>query len=350
MTVENSSASRQSVRETAAYWVMRLNSDNCGPADRAAFTAWRDAHPDHAAAYEQTERALRVVDRQMGHPEIEAMSQQILAETAPARTAPPVWAAAGLAAAVLLAAGIFALSRPEAHLMLPSSAEMLAEIPYETAIGERSTLNLSDGSVVTLNTNSRITVDFRDDRRNVELIRGQAFFEVAKDADRPFSVTAGNQRVTALGTAFDVRFDAGEEIRVVLVEGRVSVDDVVQGTEVPPASAEAPGAVEMTAGESLIASAAGGREIALADIDGLTSWRKGRLIFRGERLRDAVAEVNRYSTSKLELAEDPRLEEVTVSGVFNVGRSDSFVLALQTVHNIEAISSPDGNTTLTWRE
>lgn len=341
---------RQSIRETAAYWIMRLGSDNCGPADRAAFIAWRDEHPDHAAIYEQTERALRAVDRHMGDPELEEMSRQILAETASVRRPPPVWAGAGMAAAVLLVAGALAVFRPDTGTLPQPSTTMVAEVPYETAVGERSTVTLPDGSVVTLNTDSQISVDFSNARRSVELVRGQAYFEVAKDAVRPFSVTAGHQRVTALGTAFDVRLDPGEEIRVVLVEGRVAVDDV--STELAAsASVEAvPGPVEMAAGESLIASLTGDRRISAADIDGLTSWRKGRLIFRGEPLKDAVAEVNRYSTSKLELADDPRLDEVTVSGVFNIGRSESFVLALQTVHSIEARTSADGHTILAWRD
>lgn len=341
---------RQTIREAAAYWVVRLGSDNCGPADRAAFIAWRDEHPDHAAAYEQTERALRAVDRHMGHPELEAMSRQILAETAPVGRKPPVWAAAGIAASVLLAAVVFGLARP-GGAVLPGPAETLvADIPYETAIGERSTVTLPDGSVVTLNTNSKVAVDFSPAARNVELIRGQAYFEVAKDAARPFVVTAGTQRVTALGTAFDVRFDTSAEIRVVLVEGRVAVENLVPGAARPDGRDLPTEPVEMTAGETLIASLTGSREIAHADIDGQTSWRRGRLIFRSEPLRSAVAEVNRYSTSKLTLADDPRLDAVTVSGVFNIGRSDTFLLALQTVHNIDAGASQDGEMLLTWRE
>lgn len=342
--------SERAVKETAAYWAMRLASEDCGPADRAAFIAWRDEHPARAAIFERTERALRTVDRHMGHPELEAMSRQVLEETAPKQRAPRRWLAAGLAAAVLLVAGLSAHLLTGGRVAPAPDSTLMAQTMYETAVGERSTVTLPDGSVVTLNTNSRIRVGFAQDRRAVELENGQAFFEVAKDASRPFVVKAGNQQITAIGTSFDVRFDTQAEISVVLVEGRVAVDEVEPLPSKKVLEQAPEKRIEMSAGERLVANATEGRKIRPADVEDATSWRNGRLIFRGEPLAEAVAEVNRYTTSKLQLVDDPRLEEITVSGVFNVGRLESFVLAVTSVHSIEARKTPGGETELTWRE
>ena len=340
----NASSPSQSVHETAAYWAMRLSSEDCGPADRAAFLAWRDENPDHAAAFERTERALRTVDRHMADPELEDLSRQVLAETAPRQAAPVRWLVAGIAASLCILAGLSALllSGPG---QVPQTETMTAALKtYETAVGERSTITLSDGSVVTLNTDSRIEVDFEEAVRNIALVRGQALFEVANDASRPFIVKAGNQRITALGTLFDVRFDREDEIRVVLVEGRVAVDEL----DTTRLKVGEPDRIEMTPGETLLVKASAGREVLKADVEVATSWRDGRLVFRREPLQQAVAEINRYSTSKIRLEQDPRLEALTVSGVFKVGKPDSFVLALETMHTVEASRTSDDEITLRW--
>ena len=325
-----------SVKDAAAFWANRLSSPDCGPADRKAFTAWRDADPQHADAFEKTQKALRIIDRHMGHPELEAMAGEVLAETEP--TAAPMrmgrwnrWASAAAAAVVLVLTGLVGFSM----LGNDPAAVQVAEY-YETAIGERSTITLSDGSTVTLNTNSRIEVDFQTAQRDIALVRGQALFEVAKDAARPFVVEAGNQRITAIGTAFDVRLDTDDEVKVVLVEGRVAVDELVMTAAATEPMVEEAKRIEMIAGEVLVASVNVERVAARADIEQATSWREGRLLFRSTPLTEAIGEVNRYSVEQLRLSDDPRLAEMTVNGVFNAGRSESFVSALETMHGLNA--------------
>lgn len=337
------------VKEMAAFWAMRLTAEDCGPADRAAFTAWYDAHQDNALAFDRTERALRTVDRHMGHPELEAMSQQALAETAPRRSLPTRWIAAGIASSVMLAASVSIITMGYLVPATPTEAEHAYEL-YDTAVGERSTVTLSDGSTMTLNTNSRVAVEFDSNIRMVTMQRGQAFFEVASDHTRPFAVNAGNQRITAIGTAFDVRFDKQDEVRVVLVEGQVAVDEIDPRRPFIEQTALPDNRIEMAAGDALLTSSSSGPELRQADIEEATSWRSGRLVFRDESLIDAVAEVNRYSIAQLRLDDDPRLVDVTVSGVFNIGRPDSFVRALESVHAIEARRSSDNDILLTWRD
>lgn len=338
------------VKKAAAYWAARLSSEGCGPADRAAFAEWRDKDPAHAEAFERTQRGLRAVDRCMGHPDLEAMSKEVLEATAPRAPIWRRWQGAAIAASVALVIAVSAV------LLASSMNDRSARIAalqgeyYETAIGERSTIVLVDGSTVTLNTNSRIEVDFDEGQRDVALIRGQALFEVAKDPARPFIVEAGNQRITAIGTAFDVRFDKGDEVKVVLVEGRVAVDELVNA-----AAANAPALVpekriEMTAGEVLVAAANVERAVQAADIEEATSWRNGRLLFRAKPLGEVIEEVNRYSVAQLRLSDDPRLEDIVVSGVFNAGQSESFVVAIGAMHAIDAQRTAKDEITLVWRE
>lgn len=336
-----------SIKETAAYWAMRLSSPDCGPADRAAHAAWLEDDPAHAEAFARTQRALQTVDRHANAPEIEAMSRKVLQETESANGNRRRWAA-GIAAALLLIVGVAFSLRifgPVDEMMVADASEF-----YETAIGERSTVVLNDGSTVTLNTNSRIDVAFAPGRRDIKLARGQALFEVAKDAARPFVVEAGNQRITALGTAFDVRFDKADEVKVVLVEGRVAVDELI-----PSASGSAflpvpEKHIEMTAGEKLVAAANVPRTPEPADVEEATSWRDGRLLFRSEPITSVVAEVNRYSTEQIRLSDDPRFGELIVNGVFDAGQSRSILLALETMHPIDAQRTGLSEITLVWRE
>ena len=347
----------------ASYWVVRLNAEDCTPEDRYAFDAWRREDPAHEAAYQKIKRGNDYLDRFMEAPEFQ---QRI--ELARRRTKPPLlrrrstrWIGAAAACLAVVAAGfVFTTSsgpdgRGDAPAILADAA-----VTYETRIGERSTVTLSDGSVVTINTNSRIEVGYTDDLREITLTRGQGFFEVAKDIDRPFVVVAGGKRVMALGTVFDVRFDDENEVQVTLVEGRVQVEDIALD-EKTPAAEPMPGsgsavstrmaAIELSPGERLVARTDTAPQIIETDGIEETSWRRGQLVFRQRELSDVVAEMNRYTSQQLILDADERVLALRVSGVFNNGGPPSaFVDALEAMHPLEARRSGRDELTLVWRE
>ena len=209
----------------ASYWVVRLGAEDCTPEDRYAFDVWRREDPAHEAAYQKIKRGNDYLDRFMEAPEF-----QERIELARKRTKPPIWKQSAVrwisaAAACLMIVAASVTFVPWTGPGDQSTIIAEAVEAYETRIGERSTVTLSDGSVVTINTNSRIEVGYTDDLREITLIRGQGFFDVAKDIDRPFVVVAGEKRIIALGTVFDVRFDDQNEVQVTLVEGKVQVDD-----------------------------------------------------------------------------------------------------------------------------
>lgn len=335
------------VAEVAAWWAMRLGEDPSAQ-DRAAFEAWVGENPAHADAYARATRGLSGVGDKLDDPRLAALGARVLADTAPRRRRAPLWAA-GLAACLALVVAASALVATGVFTRTPDA--------YETAIGERSTVRLADGSTVTLNTASRIEIDYSPGTRGVTLARGQALFEVAKDADRPFVVTAGDRTVTALGTAFDVRLDAAR-VQVTLIEGKVSVDEKSAPAAKPAPTVLAPGeqlvaAIRKPDLSSTLSSEALAKEepeIITTDVERVTSWREGRLVFRNEPLADAVTEVNRYSTTKLLLADDPHLQEVRVSGVFDTGSTASFTLALETLHGVHVETLSSRAVALTWRE
>lgn len=313
-------------REIAATWFLHLRGEKCSAADRSAFEAW-ESEPQNAAAYAAVEAAWALAGSGAETKEIHALLDQ--ARRLTRRRLPwPGIAAAVAAAAVLGVAGtqFWSFSRDradDAEMVAAPSAQPPSPdaANYSTAIGERSTVTLGDGSVVFLNTNSRLRADYSAAARNVVLLQGQALFEVMEATDRPFIVTAGDRRVTALGTTFDVRLEQ-DSFQVTLIEGRVRVEDM------DGSSGKSPGGLaELEAGQQLIDSTTAGVEVREAPVRRVTSWREGRLIFEDEPLADAVAEMNRYSTTRI-LLSDPALERLRVSGVFKTGQTQGFVEAL----------------------
>ena len=171
---------------------------------------------------------------------------------------------------------------------------------------------------------------FDNARRVIDLEQGQALFSVAHDSGRPFLVRAGDTRVTAVGTVFDVRRDSAD-VRVTLVQGVVEVAGAEEG--------RAPS--RMTAGQQTRVTAAGTATKAV-DVETATSWADGRIVFKDTPLRAAVAEVNRYLTQKIELDADAKAD-VAVSGVFKVGDRDAFVSTAAAVLGLR-VSAGEGGT------
>lgn len=341
----------EKIEDQAVYWLGRLNAPDFSAQDRAALEKWKREDPLHKQVFERLERGNEFADQFLSDPQILDMVETARRETEISWWRRPSYQAA-IAAAVMIAVGLpitlSILDRPAS-----TATEELVDplIAYETAIGERSTVTLADGSVVTLNTDSKITVDFSSLERNVDLLQGQAFFEVAKDASRPFVVDAGDKRVVALGTSFDVRFKEEGRVEVTLVEGLVNVDII---TKLERTSQEAPqpssaNTVSLKPGDRLTASAQETPEIVQPEIEDEISWRDGLLIFRDRPLAEVVYEMNRYSVQKMVLGNDPRLQELEVSGVFNTGRASTFVTALETMHPLDASRSGHSEITLVWR-
>ncbi|MDB5366233.1 MAG: putative FecR, iron siderophore sensor protein, partial [Rhodospirillales bacterium] len=247
---------------------------------------------------------------------------------------------------VALAASLAAVAFIAAELHTPDS--------YRTGVGEQRTVSLPDGSEVVLDTDTSLRVVFSEGARRVELAQGQALFQVAKDASRPFTVVAGVGSVTALGTQFVVRRDPAEMI-VTLLEGSVEIVQapVAQASPgVAPPEVEAPPVqhVVLRPGQQVRGSKAGLARIEAPRLDEATAWQSGRLIFADQPLDQVVDEINRYARRhKLRLG-DPALRGLRVSGVFDAGHTESFADALAVSLGLRIVAGRDGETVLLPRQ
>ena len=337
----------KSPEEMASIWYVRISSADFNEQDRQRFNRRHSMHPSHAEAYARVERSLAFADTHEAHPLFEELMDEVLAETDPTQR-DHRWMMSRWIAASTAAVGMFIVA---ATTFMYASADKAEFAVYDTVVGQRSTYALQDGSTVILNTNSRVEVRFTEDQRELTLLRGQAMFEVEKNKDWPFVVEAGNQRITALGTAFDVMLDDKiSTVKVVLVEGRVAVDELTPQSKIRPAQAIPSKRIELTSGEQLIASAAMPRTASLVNLDKATSWRRGQVIFDKEPLAHAVQEINRYSKDKIRLADDDRLRNIQVSGVFKAGKTKSFIYVMESTHRLNAQRTSQTETILVWRE
>jgi transmembrane sensor len=218
---------------------------------------------------------------------------------------------------------------------------------YATLFGERRVITLGDGSHVSLDSDSEVTVRYSRNARELQLLRGQARFDVAHDVERPFSVLAGEEKVIATGTAFNV--DMTEpKILVTLIEGHVVVVD-----EKARAQMEAGGApssrrsvsVELRAGQQLAALPQQPVRIAPANIARVTAWTSGQLIFSDEPLSEVVARVNHYSATPIVIA-DAKIGQERISGVFNTGDIPGFLDIVTQYLPVEAVADDTGRTIL----
>lgn len=213
---------------------------------------------------------------------------------------------------------------------------------YRTAVGEAQTVVLQDGTRMSLNTDTLVRVEFGARQRTVDIDSGEVAFEVAKDATRPFVVRAAASEVVALGTAFSVRFtpsrgEAGASLAVTLIEGSVSLRPAA-GVD---ARAMAPvQALVMQPGERVRLAKAPGRDVVTRQeldhprLDQVTAWKRNEAVFDRTTLREAVAEMNRYSSTPLVLVGDLARADWLVSGQYRTGDNAGFANALAALHGL----------------
>lgn len=317
------------IQEAAAFWDARLRNPDCSDAERAYFHVWCAEDERHRLAYDELQATLEALRAASLRPEIRALRDAALV---------PRKDRTRRIAAIAASLALVALTVPLAGNLVRDGAagEQVDGAPlyYATTIGQQSGITLEDGSVITLNTDSRVRVTYDDTQRHIALLRGQALFEVAKEPDRPFVVDAGGKRVVALGTTFDVRLN-GTDVEVTLVEGRVEIGGSIVASKKPQ-----PPPVRLEMGERLVSRADEELRVMQIDTGKATSWREGFVSFEETPLADAIAEMNRYSTVRI-VAVDAELGQLRVNGMFRSGQQARFAEALEDYFPIEA--RRDGN-------
>lgn len=315
------------VHDQAEDWFARLRAPDCRKEDRIACRQWLE-DPHNRAAYREVKRVWECTAALQMSPEIAQATEMAMRGSASHYNVPRRrWRIPAAAAAVAMLA--LALS--------PLTPWGQRGNHYETATGEQRRITLADGSKVLLDAESDLTVRYGERERTLVLKKGQAQFDVEKDPHRPFIVRAADGSVRAIGTAFQVRV-IGNEVLVTLLEGKVAVD--------VPSITPAAQPETLIAGEQVAYST---RKSVFrkqeADLEVAKGWTYGDLVFKRWRLDDLVAEMNRYSITKL-VIEDPSLGGLVVSGRFHAGDHESLILALESDWPVRATTGVGGEVAL----
>jgi transmembrane sensor len=315
------------IREySAEQFVARLYSGSMTERDEQALQQWLAESEQNTGEYRA---ALEAWDR------AEALAGRLHTAHQPTRRRRPGIAMAA-AILVVIAAGLMFGTRDFWPLL--QGPQTPAIVSHTTGLGQQKTLQLADGSSLTLNTETRVLVDISADRRRVILDYGEAWFEVTPDPIRPFTVDTGYRAVTVLGTKFEV-FKHGFELDVSVVEGVVVVhrpEDRITpkapAVDLPAKTATVAGSradqYRLTAGVSAQFSGILGTPYASVEtrsIEGIGNypyWRSGQLLIDNQPLSEAVSEINRYSAHKV-LIEDQEIMDMPVSGVFRINEIDA---------------------------
>jgi transmembrane sensor len=297
--------------EEALRWFVVLRDESHDEDDRRAFERWRTADAAHEAAWQRAQAVWAqadVLEPVYGGSASAAVAPFPESVPTPRRFGRRRWLQAAAAAAIAAPAAYMA-SRPT----------LWAD--HRTAAGERRMVTLADGSTVELAGGSALSVSFGKDQRLLRLLAGEAFFTVAADPARPFVVEAGEGRVRALGTAFDVKM-SGESVTVTVMEHRVEV------------STGPDRRIELAQGQQVRYVARELQAPRPADIRVADAWRRDRLIFQDAPLGEVVADLERARGGRIVLT-DSRLRALPVTAVFDARQAD---LALATIAGILPIT------------
>ena len=313
-TTRESSAA---IDATAAGWAARADRGPLSAEDQKALEAWAAVDPRRAGAYA---RALAV--------SAHADRAQALGETfAPARH--PVAVAAGRRR-LLVSGGALAAA---AVVGVAGYSALDVRGRIVTRKGDIRRAPLSDGSAVTLNTDTVIKAAFSGKIRRIDLIQGEALFDVAKDPARPFVVVAGKVRVRAVGTSFTVRTRDDGQVEVLVREGVV---EVWRGEGGAPLRL-----VAQTATKVDIAGPLRAVRVAAAAVDSATAWRQGQIDLDGLTLGEAAAEFARYSDRRI-VVDDPAVARLKMAGLFSASDPDGFARAAALSLGLVATPQVDG--------
>lgn len=301
----------------AAAWAARVDRGPLSDEEQAALEAWAAKDPRRAGAYAKALAVSAHLDRAQGLGADFAPAAHPVAKAADRRR---LLATGGLlaAASVVGAVGYGAIS---------------LKGRVTTAKGDIRRAPLADGSAVTLNTDTTIRATFDGKMRRVDLLRGEALFDVAKDPARPFVVVAHDVRVRAVGTSFSVRRRADGQVTVLVREGVV---EVWRGAEGKP--------VRLTAQHAVLAPSAGALAPSRVDpaaVDRALAWREGLIDLDGLTLGQAADEFARYSDRRI-VIDDPAIARLKMTGAFSASDPDGFAKAAALSLGLKATTRADG--------
>lgn len=334
------------ISQAAAEWFIVMREPVVSEADRTAFAAWLQASPVHVRAYLDVARLWG--DAAQLDPELPVAEDFELAKSnvLPMRETTQ----SRMDAAVIDEGRAPAMPRRRARGRLHAAAASIVLLAglagaivwwqdhqsptYATEVGEQRVLTLEDGSIVRLNSRSEVRVRMHPEQRVIELVDGQALFEVAKDPRRPFIVRSGNVTARAIGTQFDVYRKPGGTV-VTVVEGQVEVRTEVARRKADAGTPASAMPVPVKAGEQVIVGRTGAIEQhGDANVNAATRWLRQELVFEGQPLSAVVEEFNRYQRIPIVL-DDRELGELRVNAVFNTTGPEPLLRFVGRLENVQ---------------
>lgn len=303
----------------AAEWLMRREQPAWSTTDENELQAWLAQSMAHKAAFWRLEEGWTACDR------LAAVGQ----DRREPRRFRQIWQAA-IAASLVLVATWGASDQLIAHFRTQPRSVL---VDAHTPVGGRKEINLADGSRITLNTASMVRTAISADHREVWLDRGEAYFDVAHDASRPFVIHVGSRLVTVLGTRFSLRLEEGNLLATV-ERGRVRIErPTPDGTDQ---------GIVVTAGDFAIA-----RDNALLvikkshqKVEDALSWRDGMLTFDRTTLAQAASEFNRYNIRQIRLV-GPEVQNLQLGGTFKADHVDAFIRLLNQAFGLKVKEQAD---------
>ncbi|MCK7596054.1 FecR family protein [Microbulbifer sp. CAU 1566] len=339
--------------DQACAWIARLRSDALSNADRRTFAQWMSDSPANRQAFDEMAElwgdlgVLAHLPLDDLYPESvpSAQHRAQARDGQPSAKRPaknentdtqidtgwnlPQWLMGGSAVAACL--GVALWIGNQWLQQAPVQQQM-----YTTAIGETRTIDLADGSKVQLNTNSELIVNFSREERRTQLLRGEAYFDVARQTSRPFTVAAGSANIRVLGTQFNVERNP-ENTRVSVTGGVVAV------SESQTASGLQPESVKLTRNQKVSVSNSGLSDVARTSPEEALDWTQGQLVFEETPLSEALEELNRYL--KVPVAAAPGVSDRTLSGTFELTDPENTLAAIAAALDLDQDHS-DPNLTL----
>lgn len=352
----------EDIEQQAADWLVRLDSDRTpSQKDLHALREWMQRSPAH------TEQLKRLT--QYWH------SANLLTELSfplPGSQRPDglmanlryqfkqLFTNDRRATTILASAFTLTLAVAIGLLLNPNGIGVSGNGIYQTRIGEQNSITLVDGSVIQLNTNSRLQVNYESGQRDVVLMTGEAHFDVAKDPSRPFVVKAGDGMVRAVGTAFTIRINP-QALKVTVTEGKVALrkfelakvefENVDHADSEPTTLPKQPikDRGYLVQGQSVdfkpqADSGLGNpiQQLKQHDIEQQLAWRQGLLLFAGEPLTQVIDEVNRYTKLDIQIV-DADIADISIGGQFKVGETEAMLKVLEASFGIQ-VSRPNATT------
>lgn len=363
MTIATSS----SVFERASEWYYRLREPEVAPEVIIEWQTWLSEDPAHFEAFSEVEELMHVTgmveqiewpdDAQLleddydGEMSIAQWQAQKAQQNEVADlpnwhqwfNLPTVKTLMPIAAMSFIIIGLFSMI----WLQIPERDQgNIAVSVHETQPGQHNTINLDDGSVITLGAKSLLTVAYSDKQRKVVLERGEAYFDVAKDHKRPFVVGSGNRTITAVGTEFNV-IRQSERVVVTVTEGKVKVASAIasSNTAAPRLAKtlrDSDDEAFLIAGQQISYNEMTANIIEASNTAVATAWREGNLQYLTEKLQFVVEDINRYTQTPIRLG-DSRVGNLAYSGTVFTDRVDNWLESLPMVFPVKVLHHANGD-------